>query len=139
MHVLHTHTSHPLALLACRYSSTATSPCHTFIVWAPGSTNPGALTYHLTVRPQHLVCTRKLQARGMLLTGGSMRAPEAIVPGASADTQNAFVGSTMVFAGSSLEEVHTIIESDLYYTSGVWDKEKLMILPYFPALPWPEN
>ncbi|KAI0026864.1 hypothetical protein K488DRAFT_64135 [Vararia minispora EC-137] len=139
MHVLRTHTSRPLALLACRYSSTAASPRHTFVVWAPDSTDPGALARRLAVRPQHLVRARELQARGMLLTGGSMRAPEAIVPGASADAQNAFVGSTMVFAGSSLEEVRAVIESDLYYTSGVWDKEKLVILPYFPALPWPKN
>ncbi|KAI0026863.1 hypothetical protein K488DRAFT_75017 [Vararia minispora EC-137] len=112
---------------------------HTFIVWAPDRIDPDALARRLAVRPQHLVRAHELHARGVILTGGPMRPPESITPGASVDAQNAFVGSTMIVAASSLEEARAVVEGDLYYTSNVWDKEKLTILPYSPSLPWPAN
>jgi hypothetical protein len=47
-------------------TTTATPPKHKFIVWAPDSTDPGALARRLAVRPAHLVNARELQARGVL-------------------------------------------------------------------------
>ncbi|KAG8918296.1 hypothetical protein FRC00_012614 [Tulasnella sp. 408] len=39
-------------------------------------------------------------------------------------------GSLVLFEANSVEEVREKIEQDLYWTSGVWDKAKLTILPF---------
>jgi uncharacterized protein YciI len=40
-----------------------------------------------------------------------------------------FKGSVVVYSAESIDEVRTIIENDVYATSGVWDLEKAQILP----------
>lgn len=40
-----------------------------------------------------------------------------------------FKGSVVVYTGENSEEVHDIIKSDIYATSGVWDLEKVQIIP----------
>ncbi|KAH7276016.1 hypothetical protein B0J15DRAFT_458148 [Fusarium solani] len=45
-----------------------------------------------------------------------------------------FKGSVVVYSAESIDEVHRIIENDVYATSGVWDLEKVQVLPYVPAV-----
>jgi uncharacterized protein YciI len=40
-----------------------------------------------------------------------------------------FLGSVVVYAAENAEEVRDIINKDVYATSGVWDLEKVQILP----------
>ena len=40
-----------------------------------------------------------------------------------------FRGSVVVYTGEDEAEVRKIIEKDIYATSGVWDLEKVQILP----------
>jgi hypothetical protein len=40
-----------------------------------------------------------------------------------------FKGSVVVYTGESPEAVRSIIENDVYATSGVWDLEKAQIIP----------
>ena len=40
-----------------------------------------------------------------------------------------FKGSVVVYSAESIDEVHKIIENDVYTTSGVWDLEKAQVLP----------
>lgn len=63
------------------------------------------------------------------------------------------MGSLMIVEGESVEQVRKLMESDIYYTSGVvstmiecpfvhqtqphcqWDPEKLLIVPFLQAQP----
>jgi len=49
------------------------------------------------------------------------------------------IGSVLFFEAESVEEVRKIVESDIYYSTGVWDKEKISVLPFVPVMPWPSN
>jgi hypothetical protein len=40
-----------------------------------------------------------------------------------------FRGSVVVYTGENEAEVRKIIENDIYATSGVWDLEKVQVLP----------
>ncbi|KAG6821032.1 hypothetical protein H0H93_007922 [Arthromyces matolae] len=44
-------------------------------------------------------------------------------------------GSMLIIKADVIDEVRGMIEKDIYYTSGVWDKEKLTILPFFSIGP----
>jgi uncharacterized protein len=79
--------------------------------------------------------------------GGAMLTPESIEPGA----ERKMIGSTMVVVAESLADARELVESDVYYKSGVvcttfprifnvankvtsatwqWDPEKLVITPF---------
>ena len=61
--------------------------------------------------------------------GGAMLSPESITGG-----DKKMVGSAFIIEAESLEHVEKTMKSDIYYTSGVWDPAKLVILPYVAAL-----
>ncbi|KAJ6133959.1 YCII-like protein [Penicillium sp. IBT 18751x] len=46
-----------------------------------------------------------------------------------------FQGSVVVYTGESAEEVRNIIMDDIYARSGVWDIERIDIMPV-RGLPW---
>ncbi|EMD33191.1 hypothetical protein CERSUDRAFT_126342 [Gelatoporia subvermispora B] len=105
----------------------------TFLVYAPDYTDAEAPQRRLAVRPKHLEGARQLVAEGVIRVGGAMLSPESIQPGA----EKKMVGSTMIYEAESLEAVKKIVEEDPYYVGNVWDKEKLVILPYAAATPLP--
>ncbi|EKD14743.1 YCII-related domain protein [Drepanopeziza brunnea f. sp. 'multigermtubi' MB_m1] len=41
-----------------------------------------------------------------------------------------FIGSVMVVNASSRDEVRSILEGDVFVTQGIWDWEKVKILPF---------
>lgn len=43
--------------------------------------------------------------------------------------QALFAGSAVVYTGESAEQVRSIIEKDIYATSGVWDLKNVQIIP----------
>lgn len=45
------------------------------------------------------------------------------------DATEACRGSVVVYTAESLEDVKAIIENDVYATSGVWDLERMQIIP----------
>jgi hypothetical protein len=47
--------------------------------------------------------------------GGAVLTPESIEP----DRDVNMIGSVLVFESETLEEVRKVVESDIYYTSGV--------------------
>jgi hypothetical protein len=75
----------------------------------------------------------------------------------SEDGQKKAVASLLIVKAETIDEARNLIESDIYYTSGVvsyrtirsfcyshgshvslqWDSEKLLILPFIPATPFP--
>lgn len=62
--------------------------------------------------------------------GGAVLTPESI----TGEGPRKMVGSMLLLEAESLEAVRKRIENDIYYTSGVWDRNKLVILPYVKAL-----
>ncbi|KAH9913503.1 hypothetical protein B0H21DRAFT_703925 [Amylocystis lapponica] len=105
------------------------STLHKFVLYAPDVND--SLQRRLAVRPTHLENAHKLTLEGSLVSGGAMLSPESI---ASPTAEKKMVGSVIIYAAESLEACRKIVESDIYYTSGVvLDKESLVLLPFMGA------
>ncbi|KAF7975068.1 hypothetical protein HWV62_16140 [Athelia sp. TMB] len=114
--------------------SPAAPASHYFVVWAPDRTEEGVFEKRLAVRSHHLENMVDLIGKGVVKVGGVTLTPESIESAASAMKMT---GSMLVFHAESIDQVKAVIESDIYYTSGVWDPEKLVISPFMPAVPLP--
>ncbi|KAF8135654.1 hypothetical protein EV363DRAFT_1321221 [Boletus edulis] len=89
-----------------------------FVVWAPDYA--GAQEIRLAIRPRHLENAHRLTKEG-------------VIPANAAPADRKFFGSCLIIEAESLEAVRKIVEGDVYYKEGVWDKEKLQILPMLLA------
>ncbi|KAH9989975.1 hypothetical protein BJV77DRAFT_1015217 [Russula vinacea] len=117
-------------------SSDSSSPTkHLFAVYAPDCTDPGALDRRYSVREEHLKDIDRLHSSGIVKFGGALLAPELT----DENDRKKITGSLAFYEAESIEEVRKLVESDIYYTSGVWDKENISILPFVPAMRWPSN
>ncbi|KAJ6616479.1 hypothetical protein B0H10DRAFT_2037227 [Mycena sp. CBHHK59/15] len=110
----------------------ASSGLPRFFVYAPDKTDSGAFERRLSVRAKHFENATKAINDGTIRVGGVLLTPESLT---SADKK--MVGSMMIFEAENLDAVRTMIETDIYYTSGVWDPERLVILPFVAATPFP--
>ncbi|KAF8489821.1 hypothetical protein F5888DRAFT_1808571 [Russula emetica] len=106
-----------------------------FAIYAPDYSDPGTLDRRFAVREEHLKGIGRLRSTGIAKFGGPLLAPELT----DEKDKAKMTGSLMFFEAESIEEVRKIVESDIYYTSGVWDKENISIQPFVPAMPWPSN
>jgi len=101
-----------------------------FVVYAPDYTDPDGLSRRLAVRTEHLEKAKPLIDEGILKVGGAMITPESF------DTENRkMAGSVMIFAADNIKVVRELILHDIYYTANVWDREKLVIMPFVAATP----
>ncbi|KAH6914210.1 hypothetical protein BKA70DRAFT_1260736 [Coprinopsis sp. MPI-PUGE-AT-0042] len=117
-----------------RMSTAAAAPRHRFLVYAPDKTEEGTFEKRLSVRSKHLETAHERNIAGIVKLGGAMLTPESIE---SPTAQKKMTGSVFVFEAESLEEVKQLVVNDIYYTSGVWDPEKLVIVPFVNATPLP--
>ncbi|EJT98054.1 hypothetical protein DACRYDRAFT_24596 [Dacryopinax primogenitus] len=92
-----------------------------FFVYAPDFTDEAAPERRNSVRAEHL---KVAAARTNTLLGGPMVTEEGKM-----------TGSTMFINADSEEKVRAIVESDIYYKSGVWDPANIAIWWYRPAGP----
>ncbi|QRV74957.1 hypothetical protein RhiJN_02972 [Ceratobasidium sp. AG-Ba] len=60
--------------------------------------------------------------------------PNTDLEAVKAGAPKKMIGSVLFIKGNTLEEVTDRIKKDIYYTSRVWDPEKLVILPYIQAI-----
>lgn len=98
----------------------------TFVAYAPDYTEEGTLEKRLSVRAQHLERLRELKETGVMTSGILLLDPETFeLP----DEPEKMVGSIMIFRAKTIGSVWEIIQSDVYWTEGVWDKERLKIYP----------
>ncbi|KAM6525864.1 hypothetical protein FALCPG4_011397 [Fusarium falciforme] len=81
------------------------------------------------VKPIHYEGIKPLIASGTLPDGGAIFEKHP-VDGEPAQ----FKGSIVVYSAETAEQVREIIKNDVYATSGVWDLEKVQILPYVAAV-----
>ncbi|KAJ7609702.1 hypothetical protein FB45DRAFT_943726 [Roridomyces roridus] len=113
--------------------STSTSPAlHKFFVHAPDQTDPEAFGRRLAVRTRHLEVARQAIADGSIRIAGALLTPESIL---SEDKK--MIGSMFIIEAESIDKVKKMIEEDIYYKEGVWDTEKIIILPMALATPLP--
>ncbi|KAL7277554.1 hypothetical protein ACG7TL_008477 [Trametes sanguinea] len=106
---------------------------HTFIVYAPDMTDEGAFHRRLSVREQHLNDARLNSTAGTIKLAGAMLTPESI-ESPTAEKNLKMVGSVFICEAESLQHVRDLFTRDVYYTSGVWDQEKLVIRPLAVAI-----
>ncbi|PFH52053.1 hypothetical protein AMATHDRAFT_117495, partial [Amanita thiersii Skay4041] len=103
-----------------------------FFVYAPD--RPGALDRRYEVRPRHFEKVNPLIESGVIQVAGMITDPETpVVEGERRNT----IGSMLIVQAESIEAARELIMNDVYTTSGVWDKEKMVIAPFFAATPFP--
>jgi len=116
------------------FRTMSTAGSRTFLVYAPDKTDEGAAARRFKVRPRHMEGVAPFIKSGVIKVAGMSMTPESI----DREGEDRIpVGSVLIVQGNTLEEVRNMIEADVYYTTGVWDPEKLVILPFASALPLP--
>ncbi|OCH93472.1 hypothetical protein OBBRIDRAFT_790178 [Obba rivulosa] len=111
-------------------SSSTNTTLNKFVVYAPDLTDTGALQRRLSVRPIHLARAKTLHESGLIKVGGALLTPEST---SSPTSEKKMVGSMFICEADNLETVKSMIERDVYYQNNVWDKEKIVILPFLQA------
>lgn len=105
-----------------------------FCVYAPDYTTPGTLDIRLSVREEHLKGIAERRSSGIVSMyillqyrpptaahfyrvefGGPLLAPELT----DENDRKKMIGSLMFYEAESIEKVREVVESDIYYTSGV--------------------
>ncbi|KAJ4253782.1 hypothetical protein NW762_010176 [Fusarium torreyae] len=93
---------------------------------------PDVLSIRKKVKGDHYEGIKPLIASGTLPAGGAIFEKHPV------DGEPAlFKGSVVVYAAENVEQVREIIHNDAYAKSGVWDLEKVQIIPYVPAVRQP--
>jgi len=122
--------SHCALSIQMSVPTSAATPKIRYMVYAPDCTDEGALERRLSVRSKHLEVAAANIAAGITRVGAVLLSPESV------DREDKkMVGSMFICEVDSLEEAKKVVESDIYYTAGVWDKEKIVILPCIVAAP----
>ncbi|TKA79882.1 hypothetical protein B0A55_03661 [Friedmanniomyces simplex] len=84
-----------------------------------------ALADRMKVRPDHLAALKPSVESGFWVMGGASL-DEPVKEGEGPKIN----GSVMMAVAESKDEVLEKIKADVYYTSGVWDVEKIQIFPF---------
>jgi hypothetical protein len=103
------------------------SPAHKFVVYAPDKTDEATFARRLSVRPTHMLGANELIAKGVIKYAGAMLTPSSVE---SQTAEQKMIGSMIVYEAQNIDVVKKMVENDIYYTSGVWDPEQLVILPF---------
>ncbi|KAJ3810576.1 hypothetical protein EV368DRAFT_52298 [Lentinula lateritia] len=115
-------------------NSNSARPNLKFFVYAPDDTEEGTFAKRLSIRNEHLARMKTILAAGTIRVGGVLLSPESL--SAPPEGQK-MIGSTFICEAESLDEVKKMVEEDIYYKEGVWDKEKIVVLPMMAATPIP--
>jgi len=105
-------------------SSTEAPTKRAFIVWISDRTDPDALTRRLAVRSAHLERIQRLAVEGAIMSGSPLSDPVS-------GQKN---GSVLIIEAENAAAVRDVVEGDLYWTSNVWDKEKVDIRAVEPSI-----
>lgn len=110
------------------------SELYPFLVVLPDKTDPDTFARRLSVRGQHLARAETLWSSAYYRVGGALLSDESV---GKKPEDRKMVGSAFVCMARSSEEVRKTVEEDVYYTSGVWDPERVQIYPFASAGPLP--
>ncbi|PLB38959.1 uncharacterized protein BDW47DRAFT_104008 [Aspergillus candidus] len=91
---------------------------------------PGVVDKRIEVRPLHLEGMKPLVEAGEVVLGGAMfdHHPQ------EGESVPAFSGSMLLVRAENTDAVKQIIKNDIYTRSGVWDEEKVQIIPFKSAV-----
>ncbi|KAF1973178.1 hypothetical protein BU23DRAFT_554464 [Bimuria novae-zelandiae CBS 107.79] len=107
-------------------SGSPSAPLPEWLVIAPDY--DGALEKRLAVRPEHIAGLKK-DDESFWLWGGAMLA-EPIKDGETPK----MTGSAMLIGAATKEEVLERLKRDVYVKGGVWDWDKVQVIPFKSAL-----
>ncbi|KAF9467346.1 hypothetical protein BDZ94DRAFT_1305426 [Collybia nuda] len=111
-------------------TTAATSTRQRFFVYAPDNTAEGTFEKRLSVRPAHLESAKSRISDGFIRVGGVLLTEESI---ATPTSDKKMIGSTFICEADSIDDVRKMVETDVYYTAGVWDPERIVIAPFMAA------
>ncbi|TFK45968.1 hypothetical protein OE88DRAFT_1668349 [Heliocybe sulcata] len=101
-----------------------------FFVYAPDRDDEEASQRRAEARLMHVQRAKELISKGVVKVGG------ALLNALAAETADKkVVGSAMILQAASMEEIKRLIEEDAYWVANVWDKDRIVILPFLPATP----
>ncbi|KAI9069344.1 hypothetical protein FKP32DRAFT_1641054 [Trametes sanguinea] len=101
-----------------------------FSVYAPDYTDAEAIQRRLAVREAHLAAAA---ANKSMKVGGAMLSPNEALD--KPDAEKKMIGSFMIIECDSYADAKRMIESDVYWTGNVWDKENTVIRPFVTPKP----
>jgi len=123
------------SLQSSRRTMASQATLQKFFVYAPDSKHVETHVKRYAVRPQHLEEIQPHIDSGVIAVAGMVVTPEQIAQAGAG--QKKAEASLLIIKAETIDEARGLIERDIYYTSGVWDKEKVVILPFFPATLFP--
>ncbi|KAH9919708.1 uncharacterized protein B0H18DRAFT_625805 [Fomitopsis serialis] len=100
---------------------------HLFILWAPFSRSPGTTGRWASSRSAHRATLDPLIASGTIKLAGPVLSPEADLSKPHVELEK--FGTVLVYQGETLESVRKLVETDPFYTEGVWDRDRLQLHP----------
>ncbi|GAB7345479.1 hypothetical protein MBLNU457_3805t2 [Dothideomycetes sp. NU457] len=90
---------------------------------------PNALADRMKVRPDHLENLKpQIDAGFWVMGGATLDSPPQEGQGLAIN------GSVMMALASSKEEVLERVKTDVYATTGVWDMDKVQVIPFKSAV-----
>ncbi|KAJ7755017.1 hypothetical protein DFH07DRAFT_822586 [Mycena maculata] len=105
-----------------------------FLFFGPYITGPGAQDLRARLVDAHKAALRKHFDSGALKFGG----PFYTDGGAGEDAAGrAFGGTFILMEMESHAAALELIEADIYYKEGLWDKPNLRLVEYSPLTPYP--
>ncbi|KAJ6784514.1 hypothetical protein PWT90_09050 [Aphanocladium album] len=105
--------------------SADTKPLEYFI-YAPAQSDSGVLARQKAAAKAHLAHANSLNATGNLDYGGP------VLTAGSTAANPTFAGSVFIIKAEDLEAAKKVVKDDAYYTGNVWDRKKIVVLPYIP-------
>ncbi|KAF5351726.1 hypothetical protein D9756_007462 [Leucocoprinus leucothites] len=106
-----------------------------FFVYAPDY--PNSVAHRYAVREAHLAGVKQPIETGVIPVAGMLADPEQPKTKIGNEMRNNATGSVLIIEADTLEEARQLIENDIYWKKGVWDKERVIIQPFFAATPFP--
>lgn len=110
--------------------STAKMPKKEFLCLLPDK--PNVLEQRKIAGPLHHEQIKPQIASGTLVVGGGMYEEHPVEGKPARQT-----GSMIIYAAESVDEVWEVIRSDAYTAHGVWDLDKVQVIPYVSAVRTP--
>lgn len=98
-----------------------------YFIYAPDKVDEGTLQKRLEVRSAHVEEAKQKIEDGFIRVGGAVLTPESILTPIS---EKKMVGSAFIVEAENIDDVKRRVEADVYYKSDVWDKERIVILPF---------
>ncbi|WP_018619672.1 YciI family protein [Spirosoma luteum] len=92
-----------------------------YVIHAYDHTDPDALDRRMAARPAHLAYVARLKEKEQFLLGGALLDPDGNM-----------MGSMLVLAMATEDQLNDYLRSDPYIVQGVWDK--IDVKPFRQAL-----